>query len=243
MYGYGHSVLNGCRSIISSLGVCRGREGYRRAKNRNVVSCATVRGGPPVSATRVFLRRSASRCRAITSGPLRKLSNLAARRASSRSSSGGNNFLRARLSAKISSRSLSFLSCLRPYLEGQGHWSDLWISSIRALRVLAFCAIAYGVWCLARFRQANFNLLSRNSVASFGSTTKPYSSGGNLPRRTFVPLALFGRKNSATCEAALRRSAGAAAISCATANRRSVAKPAFAAIAPLLLGAVLLLAS
>jgi hypothetical protein len=46
-----------------------------------------------------------------------------------------------------------------------------------------------------------------------------------------------------TCEAALRRSAGFAAVSCATANRRSVAKPAFAAIAPPLLGAGPLLAS
>ena len=47
-----------------------------------------------------------------------------------------------------------------------------------------------------------------------------------MPRRSFFPLAFFGRKNSATCEAALRRSAGFAAVSCATANRRSVAKPA-----------------
>ena len=87
------------------------------------------------------------------------------------------------------------------------------------------------------------NVLSRNSVASSGSTTKPHSSGGNLLRRGFFPLAFFGRKNPATCEAALRRSAGVAAVSCATANRRSVAKPAFAAIAPPLLGAGPLLAS
>ena len=58
--------------------------------------------------------------------------------------------------------------------------------------------------------------------------------------RRIFPLAFFGRKNSTTCEAALRRSEGSAAVSCATANRRSVAKHAFAAIAPPLLGAVLL---
>jgi hypothetical protein len=91
-----------------------------------------VRGGPPLSATRFLPPRSADRCRAITSGPSGKLSSLAVRHASSRSSSGGNKFLCARLSAKILSRSLSLLSCLPPYLEGQGHWSDLWISSIRA---------------------------------------------------------------------------------------------------------------
>ena len=104
----------------------------QKVRNRNMVSCAAVRGGPPLSATRFLSRRFANRCRADTSGPLRKLSNLAVRRASSRSSSGGNNCLCTRLSAKMLSRSSSLLSCLRPYLEGQGHWSDLWISSIRA---------------------------------------------------------------------------------------------------------------
>jgi hypothetical protein len=99
-----------------------------------MVSRAAVRGGPPLSATRFLSRRFANRCRADTSGPLRKLSNLAVRRASSRSSSGGNNFLRTRLSAL--SRSLSLSTCLRPYLEGQGHWSDLWISYI-ATRVMS----------------------------------------------------------------------------------------------------------
>ena len=118
MYGYGHSVLNGCCSIISLLGVGRGGAGYRRVKNRNMVSRAAVRGGPPLSATRFLSRRFANRCRADTSGPLRKLSNLAVRRASSRSSSGGNKFLCARLSAKILSRSMSLLSCLSPYLSG-----------------------------------------------------------------------------------------------------------------------------
>jgi hypothetical protein len=45
------------------------------------------------------------RRRADASEPLRKLSNLAVRRASSRSSSGGNKFFCARRSAKILSRS------------------------------------------------------------------------------------------------------------------------------------------
>jgi hypothetical protein len=70
-----------------------------------------------------------------------------------------------------------------------------------------------------------------NSLANSGSTTKPCSSGGNLPRRDFFPLAFFGRKNSAAWEAALRRSARLAAVSCATVNRRSSARPAFAPIA------------
>jgi hypothetical protein len=121
-------------AIISLLGLGRGGEGYGRVKNRNMVSRAAVRGGLPLSATRFLSRRFANRCRADTSGPLRKLSNLAVRRASSRSSSGGNNFLRTRLSAL--SRSLSLSTCLRPYLEGQGHWSDLWISYI-ATRVMS----------------------------------------------------------------------------------------------------------
>jgi hypothetical protein len=98
----------------------------------NIVSCAAVSGGSPMSATRFLSRRFVNRSRADTSGPLRKLSSLAVRRASSGSSSGGNKFLCARRSQKILSRSLSLLSCLPPYLEGQGHWSDLWISSIRA---------------------------------------------------------------------------------------------------------------
>ena len=57
----------------------------------------------------------------LKSGLLRKLSNLAMRRASSRSCSGGNISLCARRSAKILSRSLSLLICSTPYFEGHGH--------------------------------------------------------------------------------------------------------------------------
>ena len=108
------------------------RRRIQEGKNRNMVSCAAVIGGPPFWATRFLSQRTVTRIRAITSGPLRKLSRLTMRRASSRSSSGGNSSLCARRSAKIFSHSLSLLICLTPYFEGQGHWSDRWISSIRA---------------------------------------------------------------------------------------------------------------
>jgi len=117
-----------------------------------------------------------------------------------------------------------------PYLEGQGHWRDCWISSIRARRFLASCANAWGVRFLSSARLDNFIFLTRNSLANIGSTTKPYSSGGNLPRRGLFPPVSFGRKNSAICEAALRRSAAFAAVSRAIASSRSVAWSAFAAI-------------
>jgi hypothetical protein len=48
-----------------------------------------------------------------------------------------------------------------------------------------------------------------------------------LPERGFLPLAFFGRKNSATLEAALLRSTRLAAVSCATVNKRSSARLAF----------------
>jgi hypothetical protein len=54
---------------------------------------------------------------------------------------------------------------------------------------------------LARGKQAIFHLISRNSIANFGSMEKPNSLAGNLPRFFFPEV--IGKKHSAISEAAL----------------------------------------
>ena len=101
-----------------------------RAKNRKVTSSARVSGGPPWSAARFFARSLVTRLPAAISGPTKKLSYLAMRIASSRSSSAVNVFFSACRFNKIVSRSLSrtispgtsapSMLYVNLYLEGHG---------------------------------------------------------------------------------------------------------------------------
>ena len=68
-------------------------------------------------------------------------------------------------------------------------------------------------------RLASVQLISRNSLTNSGSTEKPNSSAGNLPR--FFAPCFFGNKNSAIANAALRRSTSVAVESRAMLNKKS----------------------